>query len=83
MLIQEDIQRSRNPNAAFRLWHSKTLFQKVRVGGVHLEAVDSLAAFTPPLLGHLPAEIEHPHSFATIAPNTVFVLCPFGAEVLV
>lgn len=83
VLIQEDVQRSRNPNAAFRLWDSKTLFQKVRVGGVHLEAVDSLAAFTPPLLGHLPAEIEHPHSFATIAPNTVFVLCPFGAEVLV
>ena len=83
VLIQEDVQRSRNPNAAFRLWDSKTLFQEVRVGGVHLETDDSLAAFTPPLLGHLPAEIEHPHSFATIAPNTVFVLRPFGAEVLV
>ena len=81
MAVDEGVERSGYPDAAFGLDSAETDLQELGVGGVHLEAHCGFAAEAPPTLGLLPAEVVDSHTSAAVAEDAVLVAGAFGAEV--
>ena len=81
MAVDERVKRGRNTDAAFGLDSAEAALEKLRVGGMHLEAQRAFAAAAPAALGLLPAEVVHAHAPATVAEDAMLVAGAFGTKV--